>query len=347
MIAILPMSCALYQKSEGYELKQKLLDLHTLEAVLSMADDLFYPIGTNTCIMIFKAHQPHQEGYKTYFGYWKDDGFVKKKHQGRVETARWNTLKKKWLNSYINKENEIGFSVKKEVNAEMEWCSEAYMETNYNNIKEENFINTIRNYVSFCFTTALIDFAENKSYNKTNIGLNINSWKSFSYEDIFEIYGGYYNKKPEEVNHGAIPFIGATERNNGVTSLHDIETITTTSKDGSENNHDISRKIFKGEEFITISNNGSVGCAFYQPIDFTCSHDVNPIKLKKYKLNPYIAMFLCTLIELEKYRWAFGRKWRPIRMPKSQIKLPANSQGEPDWQFMENYIKSLPYSSSL
>jgi hypothetical protein len=68
---------------------------------------------------------------------------------------------------------------------------------------------------------------------------------------------------------------------------------------------------------------------------------------KNAKLNPYIAMFLCTLIELEKYKWAFGRKWRPIRMPKSTIKLPATPQGEPDWQFMENYIKSLPFSSSL
>jgi len=65
MIAILSMICALYQKGEGYELKQKLLDLHTLEAALSMPDDLFYQIGTNICIMIFKAHQPHQEEYKT------------------------------------------------------------------------------------------------------------------------------------------------------------------------------------------------------------------------------------------------------------------------------------------
>ena len=42
-----------------------------------------------------------------------------------------------------------------------------------------------------------------------------------------------------------------------------------------------------------------------------------------------------------------GRKWRPARMPDSDIKLPVDSNGNPDWQFMENYIKSLPYSGSL
>ena len=58
-------------------------------------------------------------------------------------------------------------------------------------------------------------------------------------------------------------------------------------------------------------------------------------------------MFLCSLIEKEKYRWAYGRKWRPVRMPNSLIKLPATKEGQPDWDFMESYIKSLPYSACL
>jgi hypothetical protein len=36
-----------------------------------------------------------------------------------------------------------------------------------------------------------------------------------------------------------------------------------------------------------------------------------------------------------------------IESNNAKIKLPATPQGEPDWEFMENYIKSLPYSSSL
>ena len=49
----------------------------------------------------------------------------------------------------------------------------------------------------------------------------------------------------------------------------------------------------------------------------------------------------------DRYRWTYGRKWRPERMIKSTIKLPVDKQGNPDWNFMENYIKSLPYGDRI
>lgn len=172
------------------------------------------------------------------------------------------------------------------------------------------------------------------------------NWRWFYYDEIFEIRKGFYNKKPETESLGTIPFIGATDSNNGITSKLDIATIEATSKTGDGLNAPLSEKIFKAN-CITVSNNGSIGYAFYQPEKFTCTHDVNPLFLKDYKLNVYIAMFLCTLIEKDKYRWTYGRKWRPSRMPKSLIKLPVCEDGKPDWKWMENYIKSLPFSRIL
>ena len=64
-------------------------------------------------------------------------------------------------------------------------------------------------------------------------------------------------------------------------------------------------------------------------------------------MNIYIALFLATLIEKERYRWTYGRKWRPKRMPDSLIKLPVTKDNIPDWKYMEDYIKSLPYSGNL
>ena len=58
-------------------------------------------------------------------------------------------------------------------------------------------------------------------------------------------------------------------------------------------------------------------------------------------------MFLSTILRKEKYRFNYTRKMGTARLEKSQIKLPATPQGEPDWQFMENYIKSLPYTKNL
>lgn len=179
-----------------------------------------------------------------------------------------------------------------------------------------------------------------------SISLDIEGWKRFRYDEAFIIGKGYYNKKPEETENWEIVFIWATETNNGVTSRHSLTDIEDTSKDGSDNNHQVSEKIFSWN-CITVSNNGSVGCAFYQQEEFTCTHDVNILRPKIWDWNKYSALFVCTLIEKEKYRWAYGRKWRPTRMPGSLIKLPITSSWTPDWQFMEEYINSLPYSCNL
>ncbi len=165
-------------------------------------------------------------------------------------------------------------------------------------------------------------------------------WKWFRYDEIFEIKHGFYNKKPEDNPQGVIPFIGATDSNNGITSKCDYATIEQTSKTGDENNAPIEDKIFEAN-CITVSNNGSVGYAFYQPKQFTCTHDVNPLYLKGHLLTPNIALFLCTLIEKDRFRWAYGRKWRPVRMPKSRIKLPVTSSNNPDWEYIENYVKEF------
>ena len=187
---------------------------------------------------------------------------------------------------------------------------------------------------------------EQESILNKKLELHTDNWNWFRYDEIFDIRKGFYNKKPDENEKGEIPFIGATDSNNGITSFHDLETIENSSKTGEGNNADIKEKIFK-PNCITVSNNGSIGYAFYQSQEFACTHDVNPLYLKNKELNIYIAIFLCTLIEMEKYRWAYGRKWRPARMPSSLIKLPITQGNIPDWQFMEDYVKSLNYSKEL
>ncbi|MDR0560839.1 MAG: hypothetical protein LBG92_11925, partial [Prevotellaceae bacterium] len=127
---------------------------HTLEAVLSMPDELFFNSNVNvvTCVMIFTAHKKHSPTKKTYFGYYKDDGFIKRKIQGRYDgLGKWKTIKKKWIGYFLdeNRKEEAGFSVNKVVTAYNEWCAEAYMETDYSNLTEKDFEDTVLNYVTF------------------------------------------------------------------------------------------------------------------------------------------------------------------------------------------------------
>ena len=48
-----------------------------------------------------------------------------------------------------------------------------------------------------------------------------------------------------------------------------------------------------------------------------------------------------------KIKYNFAREISDERLAKEKIKLPVDKKGNPDWQFMEDYIKSLPYSNNL
>ena len=151
-VSILPMSCVLAQSGTAYELKKKLLSLHTLEAVFSMPDDLFMNsnVGVVTCIVVVTAHKPHPKSKETYFGYWKDDGLVKTKNKGRIDLNKtWDTTRTKWVDAYINRKKIAGLGVTNKISAEDEWCAEAYMETDYSTLTENDFVKHIKDFVLF------------------------------------------------------------------------------------------------------------------------------------------------------------------------------------------------------
>ncbi len=151
-VAIVPMQAALSQTGKILELKKKLLEQHTLEAVLSMPEELFInsKVAVVSCIMVFTAKRPHPNGKKTFFGHFKDDGFVKRKNRGRVDVyGRWDAIREKWTHPYMNKEDVAGLSVNRVVKPGDEWCAEAYMETDYSVINDTAFIHEIKKYVAF------------------------------------------------------------------------------------------------------------------------------------------------------------------------------------------------------
>lgn len=101
-IAIVPMSCAVSPNP----IREELLRYHTLDAVMSMPAELFYPVGVVTCIMVWIAGIPHHvSDRKTWFGYWRDDGFVKTKHKGRTDLYnKWPSIRDRWVEMYRNRE---------------------------------------------------------------------------------------------------------------------------------------------------------------------------------------------------------------------------------------------------
>ena len=171
-------------------------------------------------------------------------------------------------------------------------------------IKEAEFV--ISNYISKIESQDIKGKEEYKKLKEKYKKVDTSNWKEFVYSKIFNVKKGFYNKKPEHIFQGDIPFLGATERCNGVTEYYSLEDIEMASKTGDDHNVQIEEKLFEGNA-LCVTNNGSVGCAFFQPIPFTCSHDVNPLYILNGRFDMYNALFVATVIGLDKYRWDYGR----------------------------------------
>ncbi|MCH9034940.1 MAG: N-6 DNA methylase, partial [Planctomycetes bacterium] len=149
-VAILPITCATAPSGEIAQWKQALLERHTLEAVMSMPVELFHNSKTTvvTCVMVFTARRPHPRGKKTWFGYWRDDGFIKTKHRGRIDAlGTWAEIESRWISAYRSREAIDGFSVLREVGPQDEWCAEAYLQTDYTSISKVSLSTFTKKYV--------------------------------------------------------------------------------------------------------------------------------------------------------------------------------------------------------
>lgn len=157
--------------------------------------------------------------------------------------------------------------------------------------------------------------------------LNPEKWVNFKFSVLFDIRKGKRLTKADMLP-GTVPFIGATDSNNGLTAF-------------------IGQPAIHEAGTITVNYNGNgVAEAYYQPVPFWATDDIN-VLYPRFTLSPARALFIATVIRMEKYRFSYGRKWHLERMKESTIKLPVTAEGAPDWQYMENYINTLPFSSQI
>ena len=161
------------------------------------------------------------------------------------------------------------------------------------------------------------------------IELNINNWKNFKIVDLFDIKKGERLVK-EERKKGNMPLITATSENNGVVDHIGYD-------DFKEN-----KKVFQDKLTIDMFFN-----VFYHDYEYFSDDNVHTLIPKRATLNRYVCLFLVTVLKQLQYKYDFGRQVRLQRLDFDEIKLPVDQHGSPDWQFMENYVKSLPYSSNL
>ena len=161
------------------------------------------------------------------------------------------------------------------------------------------------------------------------IKLEHSNWKWFSLNDknLFNITGTKTTPllELEEYGKGDNPFVTTQATNNGIGGFFNFQT--------------------EQGNVLTVDS-AVIGYCAYQPLNFSASDHVEKL-IPHFVMNKYVAMFIATVINKEQYRYNYGRKASQTRLKSGKIKLPTNDEGLPDFDYMERYIKSLPYSASI
>lgn len=331
-VALLPMQCALDVRGRAGEIKRRIMERHSLEAVLSLPDELFFnsDVGVVSCAMVFRAGQQHNEESEVFLGYYKDDGFVKTKTAGRTDdNGDWPARRKKWVDTLLNRREQTGFSTKVKLSYDREWAVEAYMETNYTSISDSLFVRTLLNYSAYLFKNQLLLNASSApKHGAKRPLLKVSDWAPFMLSDYFDIQGtkttSLADLEEAENALNGYPYVTTKAIDNGVAGFY--------------------KKWTEPGGVLTVDSAVKGYCA-YQKRDFTASDHVEKL-VPKFKMDDYIAMFLVTIINLEQYRYNYGRKCSQARLRQTRIKLPAK-EANPDWNLMRRYIQSLQYSANL
>lgn len=330
VVVIIPQSSMTGKTKEEQAIKSNILKYHTLEGVITLNKNSFYGVGTNPCIAVFTAGIPHLGSKKVKFINFENDGFEVQKHKGLVETIKAKDRKQHLLDVWFDRiEVETSFCVKSTIEAEDEWLHSYYYFNDEIPIEEE-FEKTVADYFTFEFNMIL----KGKEYLFKNIKIGVvqdfkqveqleqKEWNEFYLKDIFsEIQRGKRLKKDDHIK-GEMPYVSSSALNNGI--------------DGFVSNT-VKVRIFK--KCLSIANSGSVGATFYQPFSFVASDHVT--KLQNDNFNEFIYLFIASVTKRLSEKYSFNREINDPRIRREKIVLPTNKKGQPDFDYMENYIKKM------
>jgi hypothetical protein len=153
------------------------------------------------------------------------------------------------------------------------------------------------------------------------------TWTEFKLGSLFSIWKGRRITKANRLP-GPMRFIGASEKNNGVTDMADL------------------LPTFQGGCLTVPYNGNSVGWAFYQDEPFFACDDVN-VLVPKSPVSKWALLFVAAVIRYQKSRYTYGYKWTQERMIATPVRLPAVQTGDPDWEYMESVMRGLPFSAAI
>lgn len=158
---------------------------------------------------------------------------------------------------------------------------------------------------------------------QSKLKLTDREWRTFRVDSILELEKCKC-AKVSSLSEGTTPYVGATNRNNGVLSFVESNP----------------RMITQGNCIAFICDGeGSIGLSVYKYEDFIGSTTVKVGRSKC--LNKYIGMFLTSVADKVRSKYNFGYKRNTEHLAAEILQLPIRTDGTPDWDFMEAYMRQV------
>lgn len=371
LAVLLPVAVAIGNSKILTEEKNNVLQYNTLEAVFTLPNEIFYPgASASACCMLFTLGKSHPIDKKTFFGYYKEDGFKKKKNLGRIEQydenncSIWKKIEKEWITLYRTRQVLDGKSAEANVTGNDEWLCEAYMKSDFLDLCGSDFIQICNNHISYLakkgkLWTFLEEFIKCRKRNSKEEKLKIvedievGKWKDFRLKSIIKIKNGKGITKEEIAeNEGDLNAVQSGESENGILGQIDKDYCIS-------QNYVISEK-----PCLTVARSGSAGFVSYQPDGCVVGDSAKLLLLDDDIADEKVYLFIQTILTSIRFKYAYGRKVTEEKYLNEYIKLPIVYQTDgtplidetyrfsekgfvPDWEFMKDYISQLLYGDRL
>lgn len=155
--------------------------------------------------------------------------------------------------------------------------------------------------------------------------LDEKEWRAFHLEEIGTVTSGRDIYAAERIK-GNTPYITSGGTNNGVGYF--VGNINDTLDSG----------------YIALNRNGTVGKAFYHPSKSLMGNDCRKVHLKGADGNLFVGQFVSLCLSMQSECFSYSRKLGTARAKRMQVMLPVTDSGEPDYEYMEQYVKNMMLS---
>ena len=256
---------------------------------------------------------------ETWFGYWRDDKFVKTKNLGRADiNQEWygeNKLQEQWLSSFINKKEDYQFSIKRRVTADDEWLAEAYLKTNYSSLTIDTVLKPCYQYMAFRIENGNIGDEQEFIEIKNNIILlhsKLNVKHQMRLDDIFYMYNGVTSSSVEvqedKLSDNYLPYVRPSKRQS--TSYAGFV--------GSNTVRD-EKKFPMDTLYVSTDGAGSHTYAYVSIENFIPNSNVVVLE-PKYNMDLETKLLYAAYITANRFKFSYGRKPKGERL--GELLLP-------------------------